>query len=645
MASSIDTLPPGTELTNRYVVERVIGIGGMGAVYAARDQRFRTTERICAVKEMFDTFNDPETRERAMENFEREANILASLNHRAIPKVFDFFTEGDRHYLVTEYIKGMDLAKVMKQRARPVSIQKSVDWAIQICDVLTYLHNQDPPVIFRDLKPSNIMLRPNEQITLIDFGIAKHFQISKKGTIIGTEGYAPPEQYEGEATQRVDIYALGATLHHMLTNKNPQEYRPFSFASRPIKKHNSAVSDALIAVIMKALEDDPQDRWQTAEDMRHALETYNTNGNRRDSTRSVTRPVTSLFDRLRSTPEELDGSSSDESPASNQQPDTSNVTPLWHFECEEEVRATPTVIDSSVHIGSYDYNLYCLDAETGEFKWKFATKGGLTGKPATWQHLIIVGSEDRRVYAINRRTGRQAWTYATQGRIRSSPRVYQDSVIVGSDDCHVYSIDARSGNRQWKYEANGPIRSTACFHTQTLCVGCEDSTLYALDTTSGQIRWRVRTNGPITSSPVIFEDRVICGSLDWVMYGIDVSSGWVIWRFRTNDRIISSPFVFDNRVVFGSVDGYIYCLDAEWGKQVWKRKLGEQITSSPYVVDGKVYCGSVDGALHCLETAHGRHLWSYQTGGPVPGSPIVANDIVFFGSMDHRVYALPADPQ
>lgn len=650
MASTVDTLAPGTVLADRYVIDEVVGIGGMGAVYAARDRRFRAVERICAVKEMFDTFNDTETRERAVKNFEREANLLASLNHKAIPKVFDFFTEGDCHYLVTEYVEGQDLARYIRQRARPVPVDRAIDWGIQICDVLTYLHTQDPPIIFRDLKPGNIMLRPNGQITLIDFGIAKHFQISRKGTIIGTEGYAPPEQYEGQATPQVDIYALGATLHHLLTNTDPQEYRPFSYASRPIEKHNRSAPRALIDVIMKALEDEPDERWQSAAEMRRAFQDASDHSSESDGrhvTEPVTRPATSLFDRLKkdSAPLETRGAPQ-QSPVRNQAPDGAGttVTPRWTFRCEEEVRGTPYVHDGVVYVGSYDYNLYCLDAESGAFKWKFAAKGGITGQPAVWKHLVIFGSEDHRVYGINRHTGREAWTFTTQGRVRSSPRIAQDSLIIGSDDGCVYAIDPQKGRRVWKYETHAPVRSSACVCEQTVCIGSEDGTIYALDLVGGQVQWRVRTNGPVTSSPAIFQDRIICGSMDWMIYGLDVSSGWVVWRFRTNDRVVSSPFVHDERVLMGSVDGHVYCLEAEWGKQTWKRKIGAQVTSSPYVSDEKVYCGSTDGTLYCLEADHGRTLWSFQTDGPIPGSPYVEADTVYVGSMDHTVYALPASP-
>lgn len=642
MTSATEKLSPGTVLADRYLIERVIGVGGMGAVYAARDQRFRETIRLCAVKEMFDALPDPKTRKRAIENFEREANILASLNHPAIPKVYDYFTDEERHYLVLEFIEGQNLAQYIRKRARPAAPARVIDWGIQLCDVLAHLHEEEPPIIFRDLKPSNIMLRPDGRIMLVDFGIAKHFQTSRKGTVIGTEGYAPPEQYEGEATPKVDIYALGATLHHLLTNTNPQEYRPFSYVSRPIEKYNATSPSELNEIIIKALCDDPEDRWRTARAMGTALKQLS----EQDTVRATSpQSRTSLFDRLaRSTPSRTQNASPTKTNTRTVDGGLRPVTPIWTFQCEEEVRSTPRLAEGRVYIGSYDYNLYCLDLENGAFRWKYATEGGIPGRPAVWGDLVIVGSEDGFVYGINRHSGNLAWTYATGGRVRSSPRIVNDRIIIGSDDGYVHALNVKRGNRLWRYETRAPVRSTAYCRDDTAFIGAEDGIIYALNLTTGDVRWRVRTNGAVTSSPAAFEDRIVCGSMDWVVYGLDASSGWVIWRFRTNERVVSSPFVHEGHVYVGSVDGHLYCLDAEWGKLVWKENIGSQVTSSPCVANEVVYCGTVDNALVCLTVKHGRLLWRFETDGPIPGSPRIADDRVVLGCMDTYVYALPVSP-
>ncbi|HQE99261.1 MAG TPA: serine/threonine-protein kinase, partial [Anaerolineae bacterium] len=261
--SGTETLPrpgllsEGVQLQNRYKILGVVGVGGMGAVYKAQDLRFPNVLRLCAVKEMVNTATDPQVQQMVVRNFEREASILATLSHPAIPQVYDYFTEGNRSYLVLEFIPGQDLEALITETEGFFPETRVINWAVQICDVLSYLHNHQPrPIIFRDLKPSNIMLDEHERIRLVDFGIAKLFQSGARGTMVGTEGYSPPEQYRGIAEPRGDIYALGATLHHLLSKQDPRLEPPFSFHERPIFKTNPTVSRELIEVLDKALEYD-----------------------------------------------------------------------------------------------------------------------------------------------------------------------------------------------------------------------------------------------------------------------------------------------------------------------------------------------------------------------------------------------------
>ncbi len=264
-------LGQGAILQGRYEILKVLGLGGMGAVYQARDLRFTGVVRLCALKEMTSTTPDPQVRRLAIQNFEREANILASLNHPSIPKVYDYFSEGIRSYLVLDYIQGIDLETLLDNAEQMLPPDQVVDWAIQICDVLSYLHGQDPPIVFRDMKPSNVIMRPPDDIVLIDFGIARVFEAGQRGTMIGTEGYCPPEQYRGIASPHGDIYALGATLHHLLTRRDPRREPPFTFHEEPPRLLNPAVPEQLDAVVMKALEYDPEDRFASAEEMKVAL--------------------------------------------------------------------------------------------------------------------------------------------------------------------------------------------------------------------------------------------------------------------------------------------------------------------------------------------------------------------------------------
>src|SRR5207237_887318 len=162
--------------------------------------------------------------------------------------------QGDRSFLVQEYIEGKDLEAFLAEAPGFLTEDLVAEWTVELCDVLSYLHNHTPdPIVFRDLKPSNVMLDQHRRIRLIDFGIARAFAAGQKGTMIGTEGYSPPEQYRGEASPPGDIYALGATLHHLLTKQDPRLEPPFSFIERPLGISNPKVAPEFEAIVMRAL--------------------------------------------------------------------------------------------------------------------------------------------------------------------------------------------------------------------------------------------------------------------------------------------------------------------------------------------------------------------------------------------------------
>jgi serine/threonine protein kinase len=248
-------------LQDRYRITQLLGQGGMGAIYLANDTRF--SSKVCVVKEMLDHFHDPEQRETAKQNFYREADLLANLKHNAIPEVYDRFTETNRHYLVMEYINGTDLEVRINEQGTAFDEKTVVGWSIQVCDVMSYLHHQKPPIIYRDLKPANLILTDFGKVYLVDFGIARFFNPTARGTMIGTQGYAPPEQYRGQVEPRSDIFALGATMHYMLTNRDPQNEPPFSFP--PVTSLNPSLSQEVESLISKCLDPEIDARFDSAD--------------------------------------------------------------------------------------------------------------------------------------------------------------------------------------------------------------------------------------------------------------------------------------------------------------------------------------------------------------------------------------------
>ncbi len=227
-------LKPGDILRGRYLIKRFISQGGMGNIYQAEDKRLEG--RLCAVKEVhLDPSLPPETRRQTREQFQREANVLARLDHPNLPKVSDIFSEDQSDFLVMDFVPGKDLRALMieaRQRKEFLPEREILSWAKQLADALIFLHSQDPPILHRDIKPSNLKLTPSGIVKLVDFGLVK-ILASDDATITivqgrGTALYTPLEQYGGDTGHtdvRSDIYAFGATLYHLLTNTPPLEAR------------------------------------------------------------------------------------------------------------------------------------------------------------------------------------------------------------------------------------------------------------------------------------------------------------------------------------------------------------------------------------------------------------------------------------
>lgn len=606
-------LTSGSILEGRYLIQGVLGHGGMGSVYRARDMHFPSVTKLVAVKEMVNQVSDPVVKNTIVRNFEREANLLASLDHRAIPRIYDYFSVRERSYLVLEYIQGNDLDAMLSSSTDAFPEERVVQWAIELCDVLSYLHNHQPePIIFRDIKPSNIMINPQDHAILVDFGIAKHFQYGQKGTMVGTEGYSPPEQYRGEATPIADLYALGATMHQLLTRRDPRLEAPFTFGERPIRSINPSVSTALESVINRALEYSPEMRYRSAEEMRLAII---------DAARS-----TGILGNI-ATPIEARAQSED------------GIQPLWQFECQDEVRGSPYYFDGVVYFGSYDNILYALNAGSGELIWKYTSDGGIVSRPVVCDDNLIFGSEDHRLHAILLRNGKVNWTYYAQGPIRSSPHVAEGYIFIGADDGFLHVVNALTGRLAWKTDCGAKIRSTPASADGLVYVGTESGDFFCLNFT-GAVKWKFRARRAVTSSPAVLQNVVYFGSFDATLYALNSQNGWMNWKLWLNKPIVSSPVVRDNYLYVGSSDGMIYCIEINSSKETWHFTTQNQVTGSPLLLKDALYCGSIDGYLYCLDSKTGRLRWKLKTNGPITGAPAASDDCIFIGSTDRSLYAV-----
>lgn len=617
------SLKANTVLINRYKILGVLGGGGQGAVYQCRDLNFPEAKRLVAIKEMHYPTGDPGVRASTMQTFQREANILATLSHPAIPKIFDFFDQNNRAYLVQEYINGSDMERLLN-KTKELPMDKIIEWAIDLCDVLHYLHTQEKPIIFRDVKPSNIMVDSLGKVRLIDFGIAKIFESGTKHTMIGTEGYSAPEQYKGDVNPLSDVYSLGATLHHIITRRDPRLEPPFSFHERPIAELNPNTPPGLITIINKALEMEPANRFQSCSEMKEAI------------------------DRLRYNPAVVisgqTGMVNDGTGLFKTDLFGSDIEPRWKFKSEDEIRTTPTAYGDIALIGSYDHNVWAVNLENGSLKWKFATNAGIAVSPAVdpKNRLVLFGSEDHTFYAVDLASGRITWTHSTHDRIRSTARVFQEYVFFGSDDGRIYALLSGNGRYLWEHDMGGPVRSQPYVFQDIIIAGSEMGEVVGLEL-SGAKKWSYRTRRAINAGPIVDEIENICyvGSFDGNMYAFDATSGYSLWRFRTNGPIVASAALGDDMLYFGSADGTLYAVNAESSREKWRFSTEKSIVAAPVFHNGKVYVGSLDGRLYCIDARSGDKLWEFKTSAGITSSPFITEGIILLTSMDQTLYALP----
>jgi serine/threonine protein kinase len=276
-------LKAGEVLKNRYKIRRIIGHGGMGSIYLADD--LRLAGRLCALKEVeHDRTMPADLIKQAREQFQREATVLARLDHPNLPKVSDFFSIGARDYLIMDFVPGQDLRTLMSeahQKGQFLAEREVLSWASQLADALSYMHSQTPPILHRDIKPSNLKLTPSGLLKLVDFGLVKILASDEVTITIlqgrGTAIYTPLEQYGGDSghtDSRSDIYAFGATLYHLLTNTRPVEARELFLRPDilvPARQINPDISLRTERAIAWAMSLHPEDRPQDMEEFRNAL--------------------------------------------------------------------------------------------------------------------------------------------------------------------------------------------------------------------------------------------------------------------------------------------------------------------------------------------------------------------------------------
>ncbi|MFJ9694817.1 PQQ-binding-like beta-propeller repeat protein [Kitasatospora sp. NPDC101183] len=673
-------------LAGRYALVRFVGRGGMGEVWEGRD---RMIERRVAVKLLPHEKRD----DAGAALFFREARTAGALQHPGVVTVHDLGQdEADGSlFLVMEFVEGRNLAAVLHEDGPP-PVASAVEWAAQAAAALARAH--DAGIVHRDLKPANLMLTTEGRVKVLDFGIARFMESTNRSSkVMGTLAYMPPERFEehpGDA--RSDLYSFGCVLHELLTGK------PLFEASSPISMMNAHLFTAptrpggqragipadLDDLVLALLAKDPADRPATAEDVHRrlaALTRHRTTApapvpapppgpdhgtpktgaegrppqapspGRRRFLRLAAGATVAIGGGIAAALPFTDrGAATDDpgqavgtSPSTGISPSTP-LRPQWPFATGGFVTAAPAVVGGVVYVGSYDKNLYALDAASGTRKWAYTTGGNLPSSPVVANGVVYIGSDDKTVYALDATTGTKKWAnYIDAGG--GCSLVVTDGVVYVSSGHNVYALDAATGTNRWTCTTGGLVDRSPTVVGGVVYVSSVDKNVYALDAATGARKWAYTTGGNVYSSPAVADGLVYAGSTDKNVYALDAASGARKWAYTTGGIVESSPAVASGVVYISGGDNNVYALDAATGARKWAYTTGGRgLCPSPAVAGGVVYISSDDNNVYALDAATGARKWAYTTGGNgLLSTPTVAGGVVYVGGADDKnVYALDA---
>ena len=312
---------------------------------------------------------------------------------------------------------------------------------------------------------------------------------------------------------------------------------------------------------------------------------------------------------------------------------------LWNFTANAAIASSPAVANGYICFGSKDYNLYCLNATTGQRIWNFTTCAEVDSSPAIYNGYVYVGSGDGWLYCVDLVTGVPLWASAVEGKVQSSPAIVDERVFVGSGKHDFFCLNATDGALIWIYQLSGSIYSSPAVANGVVYIAADNYFVYALNTTSGRELWRTHT-GSKSDSPCVSGGVIYTGSYDGYICALNASSGEKIWQYLTGGCVYSSPAVSFGHVFAGSDDNYIYCLDAVTGALVWRLATGFWVRSSPAIVNRNMYVGSRDYFLYGLDAHNGKEMWRFETGSYVDSSPAYSEGVLYIGSDDGQLYAL-----
>lgn len=612
-AAPSDSLNAGTILMGRYRVEKFLAQGGMGSVYKAFDTK---TQRVCALKEMLDA-GDPADRAQRVAQFQQEARVLASLHHPGIVTVWDYFETGGRYYLAEEFLGGGTLGQFDK----PLPEADVVRIATEIAEALSYIHERG--IVYRDMKPDNVLLRQDGRAVLADFGIVRFFKPGKKGdtTRFASVGYAPPEQYAAtiQTAPVSDVYAFGATLYRILTAKEPQEWmQPGAVWASfpPLGQVRAGLSLALISIVerclrMKVAERFPDGQAVLAElrPLQQAFQAarcscghQNRLGSRQCSSCGRSLVAIQAWQAAYPGPFRLHG-----------QPPFELA---WKTALREQVRGSPVLFGGLIYVSTEGGNLYTLDLE-GKTVGKQALGATSRSSPVVLDGQVWVGTERGLVSPAD---------LIPMGEVFAPPKIEGDQVYTLTKQGTLVCL-GKDGQLRWQQQVGGEGVVSPVVLGQQVVVLTKEGDLYAFSL-QGKPTWKAALGVRVYGPPIPTQDRLVLLDAQGKLHLINATNGqsllrtpvvgqsycglvssanqWIaadqngvvclkgdfseVWRVGVQGGLIATPSVLESRLLVAARSGKIVLYDLSSGKQQQQLELGDDMVA-PWIADGNALFG------------------------------------------------------
>ncbi|MSP12651.1 MAG: zinc-ribbon domain-containing protein [Chloroflexi bacterium] len=619
---------PGTLLHQRYRVVRLLGKGGAGAVYLAQD--IRVDNRLVAVKTI--PWGPQPYYQRRATLFDKEAALLSTLDHANLPRIYDAFRElstlSGRLGLVMEFIDGESLAQKMQRAPAGLPEADVLEWMIRVCDTLAYLHERKPPVIFRDVKPANIMLARGGEIKLIDFGLAEAVMAQQEdltsgksapGPRAGTAGYAAPEQYAaGRASIPADLYSLGATIYALLTGQAPsQAMHQFL----PLRQFRRDVAPEVEALVARLLSVEPLERPISARQVREILAQvlaerwaqFCTRCGRRNrltsrfcqhcgaglSTAAALQPLGQLAWQLKA------GKQGATDTLAGFLPGNPLVSTLARHPVSQPGSGG---LINRLYLGSNTGVLSCLEAETGRILWQ----GNCEGQPVTatpvWgmYHLYVVAGEN--LWAFDHDGGKPVWMLGFSSLL-SGPMAWEGLVLMGTRSGTLFALDGRERHEVYRYRTGGWVEAAPLLapNGRVAYLVATDGSVHAIVPQDGRRLWFRQLQGRLVRPPLATQNHLFIGGDTGALYALRASDGQVLWSNTTPSRqVLCGPGAFDGTYIYVASGQTVMALQPGDGRLIWQTQLPGRVSTGPLVVDSQVIVACDDGMLWGIDRTSGQ---------------------------------------